>query len=58
MVKQMAFRLAEQNKAAYAQSIKPLEYNYSSKFILPKPIVIPVKNTKRILAIKGNGGGL
>ena len=58
MVKQMAFRLAEQNKAAYAQSIKPLEYNYSNKIVLPKPIVIPITNTKRILSIKSWGGGL
>jgi hypothetical protein len=55
---QMAFRLPAENKQYYAESIKPVEYNYNYKYIPAKPIVIPVKNTKYILALKSRGGGL
>ena len=57
MPKQQAFRTVEQNKQFYTQSLKPVEYNYNYKYIVPKPIVIPVPQTPRILAIRGNGGG-
>jgi hypothetical protein len=57
MVKQQAFRTVEQNKQYYAESIKPVEYNYSLKYIPAKPIVIPVPQTKRILQLRATGGG-
>ncbi len=57
MPRQQAFRTVEQNKKFYAESIKPVEYNYNYKYIVPKPIVLPVPQTSRILAIRGWGGG-
>ena len=57
MPRQQAFRTVEQNKQFYAESVKPVEYNYSYKYIVPKPIVLPVPQTKRILTIRGWGGG-
>jgi hypothetical protein len=57
MMRQQAFRTVEQNKKYYAESVKPVEYNYNYKYIVPPPIVLPVPQTKRILAIRSRGGG-
>ena len=54
----MSFTSVEENKKYYASAGQPAEYLYKYKYIPQKPIVLPVKNTKRILAIKGRGGGL
>lgn len=54
----MSFTSVEENKKFYASAGQPAEYLYNYKYIPQKPIVLPVKNTKRILAIKGRGGGL
>ena len=54
----MSFTSVEENKKYYARAGEPAEYLYNYKYVPQKPIVLPVKNTKRILAIKGRGGGL
>jgi hypothetical protein len=56
--KVMSFTSVEENKKYYARAGEPAEYLYNYKYLPQKPIVLPVKNTKRILAIKGRGGGL
>jgi len=57
-IKQKAFETGSQKKEAYKQSVKPVEWLYNQQLYKPAPIVIPIKNTKKILAIKSTGGGL
>ena len=52
-----AFTSVAENKAFYANNNNPVEYNYNYKLVKPERIVIPIKNTKKILALKGTGGG-
>lgn len=50
-----AFTSVAENKAFYDKNHDPVEYNY--KLVKQERVVIPIKNTKKILALKGKGGG-
>jgi len=52
-----AFTSVAENKAFYDNNNDPVEYNYNYKLIKPERVIIPIKNTKKILAMKGRGGG-
>lgn len=58
MPRNQAFRTTKQQSDAYAVSLRPVEILYKQPFQLAKPIVLDVPNTKHVLAIKANGGGL
>ena len=52
-----AFTSVAENKAFYNSNDKPVEYLYNYKLIKPERVIIPIKNTKKILALKATGGG-
>ena len=52
-----SFTSVAENKAFYANNNDPVEYLYNYKLVQPQRIILPIKNTKKILALKATGGG-